>query len=265
MSTLIHPLWTRLLAWLQGRPLAAGSLAAGVEVREPEHSLPAALHQRLREIPRRETLCRDVHRGWAELAREELPPEEARRLRNHLAGCERCTAVYAVLEAAVLEPPLPLPARLVFRLNGLGRGRAEEKPRRQRLALWIRDVRYAAAFSYLGALLVMFVLGNPVEAGARGVETVRPPVESFLTRAQDRVQSTSGAWWQALEHWQSEARSEARAEFERRQQKLADAQQQRWQHWQDQFDSLIREIRQLTDPADNPDGGSDGTDGGAAA
>ncbi len=111
----------------------------------------------------------------------------------------------------------------------------------------------------------MFVVGNPVQAGARGIETVRPPMEGMVSRVQD----TSVAWWQALGQWQGAVRREAGQEFQRRRHAVAAAQQQRWHDWQQQMESLFSEVRSRMAPDEDHDGGADnapGTaDGGAAA
>jgi|GEM_PF-4368608 hypothetical protein len=254
MLTLLT-LLTRLVAWFRPGP---GDGLVGTEGQRP---LPATLQDRLRIIPQQMVVCRDVDRGWAELAREELAPGAAAGLRDHLACCERCATVYATLEAAVLEPPRPLPGTLTFRLHGVPRSR----PAKARVPAFIRDIRYAAAASYLGALLVMFVVGNPVQAGARGMETVRPPVEGMI----DQVQTTGAHWWQALDQWQGAVRREAGQEFQRRRHAVATAQQQRWHDWQQQMESLFSAVRSRMVPDEGHDGGADNApgaaDGGAAA
>lgn len=248
-------LLTRLLAWI--RPVHREGLVRT----EGQRPLPAALQDRLRIIPQQMVVCRDVDRGWAELARQELAPGTAAGLRHHLARCERCAAVYATLETAVLEPPRPLPGTLTFRLHALGRSPAPKA----RVPAFVRDIRYAAAASYLGALLVMFVVGNPVQAGARGLETVRPPVAGMVGRVQD----TGVAWWRAFDAWQGSVRQEAGQELQRRRHAVAIAQQQRWHDWQQQMESLFSAVRSRMVPDEGHDGGADNApgpgDGGAAA
>lgn len=125
----------------------------------PRRPMPDGLRQRLRDIPRREVLCRDVDRlyraartrAWAGDETECAVDAPAER---HLAECPHCRPLYATLSSAFNPRPLPLPRRLAENLRQVAR-----HPERL-LPIWIADTRYAAAACYLLAALALSLAGD---------------------------------------------------------------------------------------------------------
>ena len=117
--------------------------------------MPATLRQRLRDIPRREVLCRDVDRLYrAVRARVWDGAAIAPGVEHHLAECPRCAGIYATLASAFEARRLPLPRRLASDLVAIVRHPGRFVP------LWVADSRYAAAACYLLAALTLSLAGD---------------------------------------------------------------------------------------------------------
>lgn len=130
----------------------------------------------------------------------------------HRAGCAACAAYAAALERAAKRIPMPaglrsklkvipgmaaddaprfpvpqapMPAHLRSRLRQMSR--QQEPPP---LPVWVRSSRYAMAASYLLAVLMGALMGNPVEAAGaltRSVDrAVRPRVEHAIESVEGR-------------------------------------------------------------------------------
>ncbi len=128
-------------------------------LKDPHRSLPDALRQRLRDIPRHEVLCRDVDRLYRAARARAFGVDSEATARDpdagrHLAECPRCRELYATLADAFNPRPLPLPRRLARSLRQVAR-----QPQRL-LPIWIADTRYAAAACYLLAALTLSLAGD---------------------------------------------------------------------------------------------------------
>ena len=132
--------------------------------------LPERLAKQLRRIPDQEILCRDLDGRWTEWNAGEPEGIEGRKVGDHLAACERCRSLWAVLVAARPEPAL-LPVQLRARLRGVS------TPRR-RAPWWLSDVRFALAASYLLALCVTFGAAAAGETPAAGESSGKALVRS---------------------------------------------------------------------------------------
>ncbi|HEX3128709.1 MAG TPA: hypothetical protein VH394_15355 [Thermoanaerobaculia bacterium] len=130
----------------------------------------------------------------------------------HRAACAACAAYAAALERAAKR--IPMPAGLRSKLRVIPGAAADDAPRfpmpqapmppqlRDRLRrmsrhqeppplpAWVRSSRYAMAASYLLAVLMGALMGNPVEAAGaltRSVDrAVRPRVEQAIESVEDR-------------------------------------------------------------------------------
>lgn len=176
--------------WLPRRPKPPSRpeplSRAGSEV--PPTALPEGLGSRLREIARQEMLCRDFDRLWPEHLRAELVPDEARRVALHLESCRRCATLAAVLEAAVVLEEETLAPSLAARLSALGRRL------RPPLPFYVRDVRFAAAASWLLAIALAALLGGPEALAERGLTALQRPVHG----AAEELGEHGGRWLDGL-------------------------------------------------------------------
>lgn len=130
----------------------------------------------------------------------------------HRASCAACAAYAAAMERAAKR--IPMPAGLRAKLKVIPGAAADDSPRfplpqapmpaqlRERLRqmsrrteapplpAWVRSSRYAVAASYLLAVLMGAMMGNPVEAAGaltRSVDrAVRPRVEHAIESVEDR-------------------------------------------------------------------------------
>ncbi len=165
--------------------------------------LPPALRRRLREIPRREVVCRDVERlyratrarAWARrdcdtaargAAESEGRGAADRAAERHLASCARCRELYGTLASALAEARRPLPRRLASRLSAFARQPA------RRLPVWIVDARYAAAACYLLAAVTLALAGD-ASAVLRGTETVSTKAQTWASAGETRSAEAWGA------------------------------------------------------------------------
>ncbi len=124
-------------------------------LKDSRRPMPAGLRRRLRDIPRRQVLCRDVDRLYhATRSRAWGGDSSDPGAERHLAECPRCAALYATLAAAFVPRRLPLPRRLAGELTAIAR-----HPERY-LPVWIADSRYAAAACYVLAALILSLAGD---------------------------------------------------------------------------------------------------------
>ncbi len=123
-------------------------------LKDSRRPMPPSLRQRLRDIPRREVLCRDVDRLYR-AARSRARDGEAgdRAAERHLGECASCRELYATLAAAFVDRRRSLPRRLAQSLCRIARPV-------QQLPFWIADTRYAAAACYLLAALALALAGD---------------------------------------------------------------------------------------------------------
>lgn len=123
----------------------------------PRRPLPEGLRRRLRDIPHREVVCRDVERLYratlSRAARADVDVGDG-AVERHLSSCAHCRELYDTLYSAFAAARLPLPRRLSRRLAAIAR-----HPERL-LPIWISDTRYAAAACYLLAALALSVAGD---------------------------------------------------------------------------------------------------------
>jgi hypothetical protein len=104
------------------------------------------------------------------------------RLRAELSSLPTALAGGLVIGVAGRLPlaPLPLPADLRARLQGIARSAEREKPPE-----WIRSPRYAIAASLLLTVLSAALLGNPAELGARTASFVGRELAPPLAKARE--------------------------------------------------------------------------------
>ena len=116
--------------------------------------------------------CREARDLFAEHRRRELPPEQARAVEAHLAGCPACRAVWAQDEALAglvrTLPRSPAPARLASQVRSLG-----TTPRGVRV--WLGRPWVAAA---LAAVLVAAVLAPWIRLRERPLDAVDTLIQS---------------------------------------------------------------------------------------
>ena len=129
----------------------------------------------------------------------------------HRRSCPACAAYAAAMERAAFKVPLParlrsklraipgaadpgprlplpqapLPDPLRHRLRGLARRPLREEPRP--LPAWVRTSRYAVAASYLMAVLVGSVVGNPLQLGRQAAEAMSRAVSAPLAEGRERL------------------------------------------------------------------------------
>ncbi len=122
----------------------------------PRRPMPDGLRQRLRDIPHREVVCRDVERLYrTTLARARGDAESCdNAAEKHLSSCAHCRELYDTLYDAFAAARRPLPARLSRRLADIARHPEQLVP------IWISDTRYAAAACYLLAALALTLAGD---------------------------------------------------------------------------------------------------------
>ena len=122
----------------------------------PRWPLPDGLRRRLRDIPRREVVCRDVERLYrAALSRARGDAESGDGgVEKHLSSCAHCRELYDTLFSAFSAARRPLPGRLSRRLAAIARHPEQLVP------IWISDTRYAAAACYLLAALALSLAGD---------------------------------------------------------------------------------------------------------
>lgn len=155
-----------------------------------QRPLPEGLRQKLRDIPRREVVCRDVERLYRSTRSEahgERAKDEDRAARRHLAECPRCRELYATLHAAFAAAPRPVPKRLTRRLRAIAR-----HPE-QLLPLWIRDTRYAAAACYLAASLTLALAGDASAVFRVTTETVSTKAQTWVDAGETKSSEVWGA------------------------------------------------------------------------
>ncbi len=152
----------------RGRCAACAAWAASLEgaadsiVRRP---LPAALADRLRQIPRRAARCvqqQRLYRAARAAARGELPTAE---VVDHLEHCGRCRDLYDTLVTALVPRRFRLPESLAQRLSALAR----RPPRTQTPDLW--QGLAACCLLTLGLMAAAPELAEPLGTQARQART----------------------------------------------------------------------------------------------
>lgn len=198
------------------RPARAQNAVAAVAELGAQVPLPAGLAARLRAIPEVALGCDDVERLYAATERAARCGTADLAAERHLAGCARCREIYRALATGFRLLPVPLPARLRFRLAALRRPqhRAQLRP----LPIWIADLRFAAAACALLTTVSVSALGRPIElleradrlgrravvwqqegerGGLQAWGRVATPLETALTQGKESL-GTYGRMWEQL-------------------------------------------------------------------
>ncbi len=156
-------------------------------MKDPRRPMSQALRQRLRDIPRREVLCRDVDRLYRfararARARQDPTGSSVRdgAAERHLDECSRCRELYATLTTAFEVRRLPLPQRLALNLRQVAR-----QPERL-LPIWIADTRYAAAACYLLAALTLSLAGDASALFRDTTQVVSSKAVNWVDRGETR-------------------------------------------------------------------------------
>lgn len=123
--------------------------------------LTASLREALYAIPRMTVACSRAPELMALAAEVELSPEDAARLRTHLARCEGCGEAAAALKVLPeLLPAAPAPWLL-------GRIAATRPPRRSSGWRKLLNPRAVVAYAYAAAVVVMVAGLNPADLARR--------------------------------------------------------------------------------------------------
>ncbi len=148
-----------------------------------------SLRRALLEIPRQTVSCEGADALVASALEAEIAPADEKRLQNHLARCEGCTAaagaLYAMRDLAAPQPPPWLATRL-----------SAARPRRERKSFWRRALsgKMVIAYAYAAALVVMLLGLNPTAVARRtGFASLGVSTRSAVTVAQSSIGDRLGA------------------------------------------------------------------------
>ncbi len=171
----------------RGSCAECAAFAEALESR-PRRPLPESLHRKLRAIPERTVVCRDVDRLYGttlEQAAGNATNDSAAA--RHLQSCGRCRRLYGTLRSAMESRRRTLPGALAYRLRSLARQPEHLLP------VWITDARYATAACWLLAGFLALFAGDAAALFRDSSEVV----SSHTTAWAERGEEGSQRLWEA--------------------------------------------------------------------